>query len=75
MEFEHPRRRAQREAREQQLANLQVANNWSREEMFNYYHAEGKKKAKELSPSSLDELDYDDTNPAHYILNYLSGQK
>lgn len=80
MEFEHPRLRAQREERERLLAGIQFQKKWSRKEMFDAYHAEGERKAKALCPSSLDEysleaIDYDDTNPANYILNYLSGQK
>ncbi|HCR35598.1 hypothetical protein A2130_00735 [Candidatus Woesebacteria bacterium GWC2_33_12] len=73
MEFEHPRLRAQREQREQQLANIQVANNWSREEMFNHFHQQGEEKAKKGSPSSLDKPEIQ--TAADYIVWYLSGQK
>ncbi|KKP48035.1 MAG: hypothetical protein UR39_C0002G0138 [Candidatus Woesebacteria bacterium GW2011_GWA1_33_30] len=75
MEFEHPRIRAQREKREHLLAGIQFSENLSRQEMADKYRREGEAKAKALCPSSLDSLDYDDTNPAYYILSYLSGQK
>lgn len=76
MEFEHPKRRSQREEREKFLAGRQILNSWSREEMFEIYHAEGERKAKALCPSSLDTIDKhqvtknEEVNGGDYALNH-----
>lgn len=72
IEIEHPRLTAQREKRQKLLAEIQVKNGWSRDEMAEHFRQEAETK--------MDPVVFVDTivyNSADVVLAYLtpSGKK
>lgn len=71
MEFiEHPRLTAQREKRQNLLAEIQVKNGWSREEMAEYFRQQAEAKLEPIVPTET--IIY---NSADIVLRYLTPDR